>query len=375
GGVISGNLAENIFDQQDGGGGLWSTLGGGVGGGLTMTDTQVLNNRTSHGGGGGLAIDNDSAATLSGLTVAHNWVPNYLLGGGIFIKGNVVVDRTAIVTNTGGEGGGMAVLIGSAVTLTQVTVSGNTSRDSGGGLRVSDLAQVSVQDSQITANIAELHGGGINNAGTLDIQNSTVSGNHSADGGGVGNDGTLWLINSTLSGNFADNGGGGLSNVTSNSQAYLNNVTVVNNLADADANGSGQGGGLWSSVGALFAVNTLIAQNNSLGLNKPDCSGTINSGGYNLIQSATGCTLSGTLTGNVIGLSPKIGPLKDNGGSTWTHALLSGSPAIDAGNPSGTFLDFCLLTDQRGVHRPIGPRCDIGAVEANRLGYLPLVVR
>jgi len=74
---------------------------------------------------------------------------------------------------------------------------------------------------------------------------------------------------------------------------------------------------------------------------------------------------------------PLLGPLANNGGSTQTHALLTGSPAIDAGNAGGCTdnLGVVLKTDQRGFHRPIGLHCDIGAVEVGPYVYLPLITR
>ena len=87
--------------------------------------------------------------------------------------------------------------------------------------------------------------------------------------------------------------------------------------------------------------------------------------------------LATLFTGNLIGSDPLLGPLQNNGGATFTHYLLSGSPAIDAGNPdvtgSGGFT--CQATDQRGVPRPQGAQCDIGALEVSYPRYLPLVRR
>src|SRR6185503_511846 len=103
----------------------------------------------------------------------------------------------------------------------------------------------------------------------------------------------------------------------------------------------------------------------------PDCatsmlSTQLSSQGYNLIQNLTGCTIVGTTTGNIIGQNPQIGPLRDNGGATLTHALLNGSPAIDSGNPAGCkdSQGHALTTDQRGYPRAASRRCDIGAYEA-----------
>jgi hypothetical protein len=136
--------------------------------------------------------------------------------------------------------------------------------------------------------------------------------------------------------------------------AILNNVTIANNSAP-------DGGGI-ANGGTLKLKNSLIA-GNSPG-SAPDCSGTLASQGYNLLGNSAGCGgLTNGASGDRVGsaahpLDPKLGPLQDNGGATYTRALLSESPAIDAGSPGA-----CTATDQRGVARPQGMGCDIGAYE------------
>jgi hypothetical protein len=129
------------------------------------------------------------------------------------------------------------------------------------------------------------------------------------------------------------------------------------------------GGGIYIATTAVItALNTLIARNvfsngNAIPTGN-DCFGLLRSLGNNLIQSTTNCSISGTTYGNVTEQDPLLGPLQNNDGPAYTRALLSGSPAVDAGSPTG-----CLATDQRGVVRPIDgngdgtARCDIGAVE------------
>lgn len=171
---------------------------------------------------------------------------------------------------------------------------------------------------------------------------------------------------------------------------YLYNVTLANNTADSDLDGFGDGGGVGNG-GFVYSRNSLLGGNVDTGGEAPDFSGTLISQGYNLIQSTIGYTITGVLTGNLTGVDPLLGPLENNGGSTLTHALLPGSPAIDAGNPTGCtdHLGNLLTTDQRGVTRPQGPTCDIGAVELALLNcegtgtplilpfklFLPLILR
>jgi uncharacterized repeat protein (TIGR01451 family) len=144
----------------------------------------------------------------------------------------------------------------------------------------------------------------------------------------------------------------------------LNNVTVTDNTA------SGEGGGLYVGLGnTVHVANSILAGNESSSSPalSPDCSGTLISQGYNLIQDSTGCFIGGDTTGNLTGKDALLDPLNDNGGPTLTHALLPGSPAIDAGNPAGCtdHLGGLLLVDQRGM--PRSGRCDIGAYELERM--------
>ena len=105
-----------------------------------------------------------------------------------------------------------------------------------------------------------------------------------------------------------------------------------------------------------------MAGNQADSQDSPDVRGELISSGYNLIQSVNGFDVTGDLTGNIIGQDPRLGPLQDNGGPTWTHALLPDSPAIDHGSARG------LTADQRGFARPIdvpgtAKAGDIGAFE------------
>jgi hypothetical protein len=205
----------------------------------------------------------------------------------------------------------------------------------------------------------------------LTVTNSTLSGNQTNGyGGGIYNSETATFTNSTISGNSADSDGGGIFN---SSIVSLYNATITSNTADADADEQGEGGGVFvPAAGTLSLGNSIIAGNldNSVIIRNRDCSGTLTSLGYNLIQKINGCSLNG-LNINLSRIQPLLGPLQDNGGATWAHALLTGSPAIDAGNPAGCTDEnnVILLTDQRGYVRPVDGNadtisaCDIGAFE------------
>jgi len=197
------------------------------------------------------------------------------------------------------------------------------------------------------------------------VSRSTLSGNHATgSGGGVWADGTglVSVVNSTIAGNDAAAGGGGIfaSNPNGNSgnvsHVDLAFSTVAFNNGDSDNAGSNVGGGIALGQNAAFSDihGSLIALNAAFA--HPDCDATVTSTGHNLIGVARGCT-GFTAPGDFVDPSPMLGTLGSHGGPTQTVPLEKGSAAINtAGNK-------CPRTDQRGVRRPQGPHCDIGAFE------------
>lgn len=230
-------------------------------------------------------------------------------------------------------------------------IEGNGAPSGGRVIQIHDSVAVSISGVTIrNGNVGIGDGGGIYAYGPLTLADSTVSDNVARDfGGGIENDFPSTLTNVTLSGNSAGFSGGGIDN--DEGKATLNNVTVTGNTADSNGDGSGGGGG----VAGGFVRNTIMAGNSdgSLGLanQSPDCGG-ITSQGHNLVGKTTGCTFTAG-AGDLLSVDPVLGPLADNGGPTFTHALLKGSPAIDGAGPGAA------PTDQRGV--PRNP--DIGAYE------------
>jgi hypothetical protein len=180
---------------------------------------------------------------------------------------------------------------------------------------------------------------------------------------------TLRIVNSTITGNSACDSGGGLH--VACGTVLLSNVTIVDNVADSDVDGSGVAGGIFRSGGTVQLQNSILSGNLGHDLHAPDeCAGSLVSGDYNLIgpTSFMPCVLSGATTHNLVAPldSSTLGALADNGGSTPTRAPLPGSPSIDGGNPAGCTDDLgnAIKTDQRGYGRPAGAACDIGAFEA-----------
>jgi hypothetical protein len=239
-----------------------------------------------------------------------------------------------------------------------------------------NLGTLTVGNSTLSGNAAPGFygsGGGIFNFGTLTVSDSTLSGNSALFGGGIDNDGTLTVSNSTLSGNSALGpfGYGGGIYTYGTRPVTLTNVTLTANRANTS------GGGLDVYTGSLSPVlhNALIAGNfsNATGTTPDDVYGSLDpTGDYNLIGDGTSMIgLSNGVNGNQVGsaaapIDPLLGPLQDNGGPTLTHALLSGSPAIDAGNNA-----YATDWDQRGPGYPriVNGIIDIGAFEVQARGY------
>ena len=251
--------------------------------------------------------------------------------------------------------------------------------------------------NRVLTGTVDTDGGAIYKLGPsqLRLSNSTLSINLSNKSGGalLLAGGPVTLTNVTVSDNSAAASGGGIyvadiSGPTFPPVVSLNNVTISDNIADNDNTRDGDGGGIFLQGGAVNVQNSIIAGNfdtphNSGSMIAPDCMGAFSSSGFNLIGRNDRCNgfingSNGDKVGTVFNpINPLLGPLVNNGGSTATQALLAGSPARDAGSPAapGSGGNACAQTDQRGVLRPIGPRCDMGAFEANLLLFLPFIRR
>ncbi|MEE8481989.1 MAG: CFI-box-CTERM domain-containing protein [Acidiferrobacterales bacterium] len=361
-----------------------SANGGGILNAMTSSGTVLIedvifdDNDTSHATGGGCFFNGSvtSTVTMSTVTIKNCDATNATgRGGGIYNSASntlIINSSSTISGNTSASQGGGIENLGT-LTINNSTITGNTAVTAGAGLAIGASATTTITDSTLSTNTvsgATLGGGAIYNLGDLTVTRTTVGPTNSSalNGGGILNNGTLILINSTISGNAADGHGGGLASI--GGTTALRNATIASNSADDDGGASGaeDGGGIYNnSVGVVTLYNTIIADNTNPGGGDLDCSGTVVDGGFNIIEVVAGCTEGGATTN----ADPALVALTNNGGSTNTHALANTSIAIDAanpGSPTGT-PPLCEKTDQREFSRPIDGNndsnayCDIGAYE------------
>ncbi|MEM8641308.1 MAG: CHAT domain-containing protein [Cyanobacteria bacterium P01_G01_bin.54] len=365
----------------------------------TLENITIQNGNINTGNGGGISHMGSGTLTLSNATVRDNVASGDGLyqGGGIFSNGDVILSSSQVTGNrvngsSQGKGGG--IYAAGSITLSSSTVSGNSSNGDGGGVQGNT---VTLNSSTVENNIADDDGGGIF-GNTINLTNSTVANNTAYDDGGGIRGNTITLTSSTVSGNVSyatsEGGGGGIygntitlinSTVSGNSASYegggifsgggvtLTNATIANNTADNN-------GGLYiGGTPSNTIANTIIANNQAT--SSPDISADL---GGSTVQNSliedtdgvTGLALTNGINGNIIGQDPLLGPLQNNGGSTATHALLTGSPAIDAGDNS-LALDLSnatLTIDQAGNVRIANGTVDIGAYEVQVdevIGVLP----
>ena len=367
----------------------------------TISDVFVSGNGApaggAQGGGAGIRVASDlsTAVVLIQDSLIENNAEGFNGGGGVLIDGAAsgVIERSTIRNNSSAESAGGGVLIastGSASVIRDSVIEGNSAVYGGGVFFGSGTAvgALTIERTTIRNNTAigdsgedfvPADGGGlfVRNR-TLVVDESTVSGNAVGDaasadpasGGGIAiESSTVTLRNSTVSGNTAGVNGGGIAVHNGSGRT----VTIYNaTVADNHAGGLGGAPYRDTSADAVRIVNSLIATNTASA--SPDVSGAFIDFGSNLVGDGTG---SSGLGGNLVGtaasqIDPVIGPLADNGGPTLTHALLTGSPAIEGVTYASNFV---LPNDQRGVSRPQGNQRDIGSFEWIWPPQLTLTIR
>jgi hypothetical protein len=337
----------------------------------TGTEVVLIEKKTTLSGGWNAAFTiQNGYSTIDGQNAR----------GGVFVNGLVFASLDHFIVRNGYRGGGWGagILNNSGMSgmliLSNMNISNNSAGD-GGGI-YNRYGVLSVNDSSIHDNSAVSGGGIVNDTGNLTLNNTTINNNTAIYGGGIhsyGGAGTVILNNVTVSNNNASTTGGAVvASTTGGGNLFLNNSTISQNTATG-------GSGIEIDSGTVTTQNTIIAGNG--GGNVPDCNstygGVLQSLGFNVVGNVSGCNFT-SATGDRTGLNPNLGPLQNNGGPTLTHALLPGSPAINAGNPLGCAdnLGNLLNTDQRGMPR-VG-RCDIGAYEFQGTIFnifLPIILR
>jgi hypothetical protein len=292
-----------------------------VGGDSVFSDSTFTGNLARQTGEGG-GINAEGNLTLLNCYITNNY-GDYGVNGIQFKGNNLVISNSVINNNIGSSHISAIEASGSNIVMLNSSICGNYSYGSY-GIKLDGNAYLSGCTISSNANGSGFNSG-IAISGTLNMTNCTISGNKSTYQPGsaieMGNNSTVQAVNCTI----AFNGFG------------------VQNIAN----------------GAFYALNTVIA-NNGIGPTNGDFSGTLTSRGNNLISNLrTNTIIVGSTNGNIYGRDPLLGPLQNNGGPTPTHALIKGSPAIDAGTNAGA-----PSTDQRGVARPYGTNVDIGAFES-----------
>jgi len=353
---------------------------------LTITNSTLSNNAGTNGGG----LYNYGTVMINDTAILSNSVSYY--GGGIYHHHGMITVNNGNISGNSADSSSGAIYNYYEMVLNNTTISHNSSDGHGGGIvnsgqspnpgvliindsRITDnsasygggivnFADVTISNGTISYNSALFYGGGISvNYGNATIQNSSVYSNSvsNGDGGGVHNDedATITLKNSTISDNFASEQGGG---IYSSGLITISSNTVTDNRADMAAGGISSYGNV---AARTIITNSIISGNmistttaSDLALHTTEIDSYV-SGGHNLIGSiGTGVSvfLDGVNGDQTAVNNPKIEPLADNGGSTLTHALQPDSPALDTGAN-------CGATDQRGITRPQGAACDIGAYE------------
>jgi predicted outer membrane repeat protein len=407
-----------IFNTANGSGGGMANYNGSN---PALTNVIFTDNTTADGYTGGGMYNYASNPFLTNVTFSGNSATS---GGGM---GNstgsspTLIDVTFSSNTVTGDGGGMCN-VNSNPTLTDVTFSGNTADQAGGGIR-SGASSPSLTNVTFESNTAGTNGGGMendSNGSNPTLANVTFSGNAANQGGGMYNsegspvltdvtfdgntaieggagmaniDGSPTLTKVTFSSNIADapdpqtSGGGGVANYNTYSRRYpnLTNVTFIDNSADYgggmlnyshsspvltyvtfSGNTAIYGGGIYNYLYSSPTINDVILWGDGTEISSENYSAPT------IVDSVVqGDCPSGSTCTNIITSSPMLGTLGNYGGFTQTVSLLWGSSAIDTGNDS-----VCPATDQRGVQRPQGAHCDIGAYEVKYYAiYLPSILR
>lgn len=351
-----------------------SSDGGGIylkGSTLLLTDGHVYSNTAIYSNGGGI-YDINGGVILSNSSITSNVAisngNSSGLGGGIYSGGALIIGNSNLSNNRAANLGGAIYAVTTTGTITGSILSGNHTQGAlgGGGMVLAPNSAIIVDGTSFYNNDSTSAGGAITNFGNLAVTNSSIYSNTAIGGGGIFNVGTVTMTNVTIANNRAtSNSGGGLFNACFGFVCTNPGMITVTNSTIAGNSASTTGGGIFDDVNVTVTLtNTIVANNTaSSGAN---CIGTIIDGGKNLQWNPnTGCGFA------LAAGDPKLAPLANYGGATKTMGLFVGSAALEAALDAA-----CPAKDQRGVTRPQGNHCDIGAFEGFLYPlYLPLIMR
>ena len=308
----------------------------------------------ANGTGSVFTISSAVTVTIEDLTIQHGNSGIGTFGGGIYQPfGNLTLIRVELLGNTGDLGGG--IYSNGSLSMTDSLVYGNGANlqpsGDGGGLYLNGDGQTyTLTNVTIRDNLANDDGGGIHDQASFSPS------------------GSLTMTNVTISGNMAKVGAAG--EFTNNSYTVIINSTIAGNHF-LQMSGAYNGG--INDQAQMAVYNSIIANNEGSNCVIGTISTYLDSYGNN-IDSGSTCQFNNPSIGDHQNTDPKLSGLVDHGGPTPTMALLHGSPAIDGVTFNAP--NSCPATDQRGVARPVGVRCDIGAFEGEIYPvFLPMVIR
>jgi len=339
----------------------------------TISNLTISNGKGSTGGGIHIS---SSTVGLNNVIVSGNTAS---FGGGIFAGGSsslsLVNTRVSnnIATDGSSRGGGILIVGSSSLSLSDSEIANNSAKF-GGGISSGGSSEVSVSNTTIRSNSAGSNGWGIyaELSSNINLSGSTVSSNTASRGGGINLvNASASLSNSTVSNNSA-NLGAGFEALGSSSSLNVINTTVSANSAQT------MGGAVTTDQSSINFINSIIAGNLAPAANEINVgAGASITSGNNLFGDASKYSATAfvnftpndsDITATVDGENPTaiaaiLKPLESNDHTTHTHALVLGSPAVDAGNDAVCVAVPINNVDQRGEMRPIGRACDIGAYE------------
>lgn len=369
-----------------------STISGSAGSGISSyrDNITILNSTISESSISGIS-STASSLNISGSTFSGNGDSTVNNGAvNCYNTCDVSINDSTFFGNKAFVGAAIYSSLQSTLSITNSTFSGN-SAGSGGGVRVSGSSLL-ISNSTFSGNDGELSAGGVSliDAAIATISHSIFSGNSAAFGGGIASgNSTATISNSTLSGNSVTANGGGI--VSSTSTITIHNSTISENTTGIGLSTiASRGGGIFHNMGEININNSIIAGNRAEVESELSQTDTVISSQNNLWGSEAlnnaeafdgfmpdATDIIATSDGLDLPLRQIIQPLTNNGGPTQTHALPSGSPAIDGGNNVVCAdADTVNNVDQRGEPRPFGDNCDIGsfegAVDDDSLFVVPL---